>query len=160
SIAPNDHLEVLPVGDGGEGTLEALHLALPDSHFETVPSQSPQGEPRLARWLNLGDGTAVVELAETCGLELTDPLQPMTAHTTELGRVINAVLDAGVYRVLVAIGSSASTDGGAGMLRALGAELTTAQGHPIANGGEGLGELHAVDLTGLRVLPEGGVSAL
>ena len=157
-VHPDDEVAVVPVADGGEGTLEAIHAAVPGSEYVSVASVDPQQRPREARWLRLPGNVGVVELAETCGLGLTDPLQPLTAHTGEFGRVIAAALDAGVARLVLALGGSASTDGGVGMLTALGARFTDETGTPIPPGGGGLAHLASADLTGLRPLPEGGVT--
>ena len=157
-VYPHDDVTVLPVADGGEGTLDAIHTAVPGSEYISVASVDPQGTPRTTKWLRLPGNVGVVELAETCGLGLTDPLQPMTAHTREFGRVIAAALDAGVHRLVLALGGSASTDGGVGMLESLGARFTAANGEHIGAGGSGLAHLVKADLTGLRPLPAGGVT--
>lgn len=155
---PEDEVRVIPVADGGEGTLDAIEAAVSGVRRQSFPSVDPQGNPRSASWLMMPDDTAVIELAETCGIGLTDPLAPMTAHTEEFGRAIVQALDAGAVRLVLAIGGSASTDGGVGMLRALGAQFSDNQGTPISAGGKGLSQLHQVNLDGLRPLPPGGVT--
>jgi glycerate kinase len=104
-----------------------------------------------------------VELANTSGIELlgTPPrLRPFDAHTRGFGEAIAAALAQGVDRLVLGIGSSASTDGGVGLLTALGARFTDAAGEPIAEGGRGLADLMAVDVSGLAPLPQGGVTVL
>ena len=118
----------MPMADGGEGTIDAFAAAVPGSRVMPVTVSGPIGEPVDTHWLLLpaqpgAPTTAVVELAATSGITLLDPLAPLDAHSRGFGEAIAAALDHGVGRVLLAIGGSASTDGGAGMLAALGAEL-------------------------------------
>jgi glycerate 2-kinase len=132
----------------------------------------PAGDPVTARWLELPGlpgrgngappqaGTAVVELARASGLPLLARPDPMGAQTTGLGEVLGRVLDAGVGRILVGLGGSASTDGGTGGLAALGARFLDAAGQPLAPGGGALAGLARVDLSGLRPPPGGGVTCL
>ena len=101
-----------------------------------------------------------MEVAQTSGLGLLDPKLPFAAHTRGLGQAIGAVLDEGVSRVLVGLGGSATTDGGAGALAALGARFTGRSGADVADGNTGLATIEAVDLGALRPLPEGGVVLL
>ena len=121
SVRPHDELVELPQADGGEGTLEALHAALPTAvRHEIRGVTGPAGLPVDAYWLALPDGTAAVELALCSGLPLMPALDAMGATTRGLGEVIAAALDAGATRLLVGLGGSASTDGGRGALEALG----------------------------------------
>ena len=121
SIRPDDRLVVLPQADGGEGTLAALEAALPASQRRVVRGVTgPDGRPVDAYWLALDDGTAAIELALSSGLPLMTTLDAMGATTRGLGEVIAAALDAGVTRLLIGLGGSASTDGGLGALEALG----------------------------------------
>lgn len=159
-VAPHDTVTVIPVGDGGEGTLDAIAEAAPSSEVRWCETRDPQDNPRLARWLDLGDGVAMIELAEVCGLGLTSPLRPMAAHTGELGRVIAHALDSGAKELMIAIGGSASSDGGVGLLTALGGRFLNARGEQIGPGAAGLAELERVDLSLLRQLPERGVTVL
>src|SRR5690606_16584362 len=103
----------------------------------------------------LRDGTAVVEMAEASGLQrLPDGvLAPLTASTYGSGELLRAALDAGARTVVFGVGGSATTDGGAGMLSALGARFLTAAGEPVPPGGAGLAELAAADLSGLDPRP-------
>ena len=107
--------------------------------------------------------TAVVELASTSGIELLGTparLRPLDAHTRGFGEAIAAALAHGVDRLVLGIGSSASTDGGTGMLTALGAKFMDDDGRPIADGGRGLADIARADLSGLAPLPPAGVTVL
>ncbi|MDF0513921.1 glycerate kinase [Agromyces sp. H3Y2-19a] len=157
---PEDELVLKPMADGGEGTLAALATAIPGASWEHARVFGPDGRAMNAPWLMLPDGTAAVELASASGITLMDALSPLDAHTFGLGQVISTALDAGVTRVLVALGSSASTDGGSGMLSALGGRFTTADGQPISLGGRGLMRLRTTDLAGLARVPSRGVIGL
>ncbi len=140
-------LEVVqhPVADGGDGTLEAALGA----GYARVPVRvsGPLGDPVDTAYA-VRDGTAVVEMADACGLVRMPPgrLAPLTASSAGLGEVVRAALDAGCARVVVGIGGSASTDGGAGMLGALGARFLDADGGDLPPGGGALARLARVDL--------------
>lgn len=160
TVRPDDIVRLLPMADGGEGTLDAFAAAVPGARRHPVTVTGPVGDPVEAEWLELPDGTAVVELAQTSGLTLVDPLQPFAAHTVGFGEAIAAALDHGVHRLLLAIGGSSSTDGGAGLLTALGLRLTDADGGPSTTGNAGLATLDRIDASGLRALPPGGAAIL
>ncbi|WP_411374952.1 glycerate kinase [Arthrobacter sp. MPF02] len=160
SIRPHDDVVLLPMADGGEGTLEAFARAHPEAHQHDVTVEGPNDVPTQARWLMLPDGTAVVEVASTSGITLLDRLRPLTAHTYGLGQAIAHALDNGARRILVALGGSSSTDGGAGALTALGARFGTDTGEELSRGGGALADLAALDLAGLRPPPPGGVLVL
>lgn len=165
--APHDEVVGRPMADGGEGTLEAFLAAIPGAQRRSIRVTGADGHPRDGSWVwlppdgNTPGGTGVVELAATCGIEaLGGRLRPADAGTEGLGEAIAAALDAGVTRLIVGIGSSASTDGGAGMLRALGASVRDARGLSVVPGLRGLGDVAEVDLAGLRPAPVGGVVIL
>ncbi|MGK9147472.1 glycerate kinase [Plantibacter flavus] len=160
SVRPDDEVRLLPMADGGEGTLDAFAVAVAGAVRHAVTVTGPVGAPVEASWLELPDGTAVVELAQTSGLTLLDPLQPFAAHTVGFGEAIAAALDAGARRLLLAIGGSSSTDGGTGLLGALGARFLDADGSDTALGNAGLAELATIDVSGLRALPPGGALVL
>ncbi len=167
SERPDDRLVLRPVADGGEGTLDAFVAAVPGARRMPVTVTGPDGEPTDAAWLLLPAtadepwGVGIVELASTSGIELLgDRRLPWHADTTGFGEAIAAALDHGVSRLVLGIGSSASTDGGSGLLAALGARLTDASGDPIARGAHGLGAVAEADLSGLRPLPPGGATVL
>jgi glycerate 2-kinase len=122
--------------------------------------RGPDGRPATGQWLRLDDGTAVVELAQMNGLPMMAALDPCGASTFGLGQVIAAALDDGAHALIIGLGGSASTDGGAGALRALGAQLRDGRGADIALGGAALARLASVDMTRLRPPPPGGVQLL
>jgi glycerate 2-kinase len=130
---PQDELIHAPLADGGEGTLAAIALAGGWQRLETK-AHDPLGRAIVARWLRSDDGAqGVVELAEASGLSrLTrDERDPIRASTAGTGEVIRAALDAGVRRIVLGIGGSATTDGGAGILAALGAVAQRDSGGPV-----------------------------
>lgn len=160
-VRPGDRLVALPMADGGEGTLAAFADAVPESSWMPLPVTGPDGAVVDAGWLLLPDGTAVVELACTSGIELLGERRlPWDAHTCGFGEAIAAALDSGAARLVLGIGSSASTDGGVGMLRALGAEFRDEFGDPVADGARGLAAIRSAELSGLPALPPGGVTVL
>lgn len=156
-----------PMADGGEGTIEAFATAVAGAERHPVRVTGPAGDPVEASWLLLPGtddaprGTAVVELASTSGIELLGERRlGLDADTTGFGQAIAAALDHGVSRLLLGIGSSASTDGGVGMLRALGGEFTDNFGEPVAPGARGLERLASAHLDRVRRPPVGGVKVL
>lgn len=164
---PADHVVVLPMADGGEGTLDAVEAAVPGALRQSVTATGPDGRMRRTTWLRLPaapglpGGTGVVELAETSGLPLLgDRLLPMTATTRGLGEAMRIALDAGVSRLVVGLGGSASTDGAAGALAALGARLLDDRAEPIGPGAAGLARLAGVGRAALPDVPIGGVDLL
>jgi len=143
-------LEVVgvPVADGGEGTLDAAIAAGFDKRNAVVTG--PTGQPVMAAFAVRGD-EVVIEMAAASGLHLLpDGIpDPLGATSQGTGELIRAALDAGSRHITLAIGGSASTDGGAGLLRGLGVALLDADGKDIKPGGGGLIELDRVDLSGL-----------
>lgn len=160
SVAPGDELMLRPMADGGEGTIDAFEAAESGARRIPVTVQGPDGRPVATSWLRLPDGSAVVELASTSGITLLDALRPLDAHTLGFGQAIAAALDAGAFRLLLAIGGSSSSDGGVGALAALGGRFADASGRPVRLGNRGLGTVARIDLSGLRPLPEGGATIL
>lgn len=160
-IRPDDEAVLRPMSDGGEGTLDAFATAVAGARRMPLVVTGPDDALTDAAWLLLPDGTGVVELASTSGIELLGHRRlPWHAHTRGFGEAIAAALDHGVERLVLGIGSSASTDGGCGMLSALGARFADATGAPVPAGARGLDDLAAVDLAGLPPLPAGGVLVL
>lgn len=149
AVAPEVPVRAVPVADGGDGTLDALRAA----GMRAVPVQvtGPTGAPVHTAYVVRG-GTAVVELADACGLVRLPggAPAPLEASSHGLGEVVRAALDAGHRTVVLGVGGSASTDGGAGLLTALGAVLTDADGRVLPPGGGALADLAHLDLSGLH----------
>ncbi|MCQ0013337.1 glycerate kinase family protein [Actinomadura madurae] len=149
--APAAEVVAVPMADGGEGTLDCFLSARAGEAVE-VAATDPLGRPVKARYALSGDGTsAVVELAAASGLPLVEdvPPDPMSAATTGTGELIADAVRRGARDVLVCIGGSASTDGGAGLLRALGVRFLDAAGEELPPGGAALARLASVDDSGL-----------
>jgi glycerate kinase len=143
-----------PVADGGEGTLDAALGA--GFRRRPVRATGPLGRP-VESGIAIRDGVAVVEMADACGLARVGEgrQDPLGASSRGVGDLIRAALDQGCHKIVLAVGGSASTDGGAGMLQALGARLLDADGIAVSPGGVGLTQLSRVDLSGLdRRLPQ------
>jgi glycerate kinase len=150
-VFPDAEVRQVPIADGGEGTVEALVSATGGQVHETAVS-GPLGDPISAPWGVLGDGkTAVIEMAAASGLPLlpAEKRNPLLATTRGTGELIRAALDAGLRRIIIGIGGSATNDGGVGMARALGARFTGADGSELREGGAALAGLQRIDLTGL-----------
>ncbi|MFE3547444.1 glycerate kinase [Streptomyces kronopolitis] len=148
-VIPGLDVVAVPVADGGDGTVAAALAAGFTRHEARVTG--PTGGPVAATFALHADGTAVVEMAEASGLQhLPDGVfAPLTASTYGTGELLRAALDAGATTLVFGVGGSATTDGGAGMLTALGARLLDADGEPVAPGGGPLRELATADLSGL-----------
>ncbi len=150
-----DEVTLLPMADGGEGTLETIAAQALDA------MRIDANVGTQASWLLLQDGTAVVELASLCGITLLSHLDPLNSSTFALGVVLNEVtVYPGVKRILICVGGSASTDGGVGALIALGALFVDKNGDSIAFGGIGLRDIVSIDLQKVPLAPVGGVVCL
>jgi glycerate kinase len=147
-VVPDLPVEALPVADGGDGTVDAAVAA----GFERreVRVAGPLGDEVTASFALRG-GTAVVEMAEASGLQRLPAgvFAPLTSSTYGSGELLRAALDAGARTIVFGVGGSATTDGGAGMLSALGARFLDADGEPVPPGGGGLSELGSADLSDL-----------
>jgi glycerate kinase len=156
---PTDSIRLAPLADGGEGTLEAVAatggwLALP------VSARDPLGRELSARFLRKGD-LAIVEMAEASGLSRVAAAErdPMAASTFGTGLILAAAIGLGVRQVVLGLGGSATTDGGSGLLTALGARFLDGDGKELSPGGGALGQLARLDLDGLSpVLAEVGLT--
>ena len=148
---PDAQYVKLPVADGGEGTVQAMIDASGGRRVE-MQVTGPLGEPVSAFYGLMGDGaTAVIEMAAASGLELVPPARRNPLHTTSYGTgqlILNA-LDAGARRFVLGVGGSATNDGGAGMLQALGGRLLDAAGADLNAGGGALAALARIDLSAL-----------
>jgi len=161
SARPDDTVLCVPLADGGEGTLDAVAAANTAARWITVEAvHGPTGTPIPASYLLLPDGTAVVELARASGLPLLVHPAALTASTRGVGDLIGHALDAGARALVVAVGGSASTDGGAGLFSALGAGVLDTDGALVADGGAALRTARTLDRAAFRPAPPGGVIVL
>lgn len=148
-IYPNAVLEKVPLADGGEGTVECLVNATNGKIYEQKVF-GPLGDPVLATYGILGDGlTAVIEMAAASGLPLvpTEKRNPLITTTYGTGQLIKHALDYGSQKMIIGIGGSATNDGGAGMLQALGVHLIDYNGKEIGFGGAELARLNKIDIS-------------
>ncbi|MDN5856659.1 MAG: glycerate kinase, partial [Actinomycetia bacterium] len=147
--APGVAVAAVPVADGGDGTVDAALAA----GFERVElrAEGPTGAP-VDTAFAVREGVAVIEMADVSGLRLLPPdgLAALVAGSYGTGEVVRAALDRGCHTIVLGIGGSASTDGGAGMLQALGARLLDAAGVELPRGGAALAALDLLDLSGLH----------
>ncbi len=142
---------ILPIADGGEGTVDALVYST-HGQIMTTEVTGPLGEKVTAKWGILGDRAgAVVEMVAASGITLVPPkkLNPLVATTYGTGELIRVALDAGCRRIVVGIGGSATNDGGAGVAQALGARLLNEKGEELPWGGAALAKLSRIDISGL-----------
>jgi glycerate kinase len=145
-VLPGAEVVLRPVADGGEGTVAAALRAGWTPRDARV--SGPDGAPVTATFALRGR-IAVVELATAAGIGLLEAPAPLTATTRGVGELVVAALDAGAARIVLGIGGSATTDGGAGMLQALGVRLLDADGREVPPGGGGLARLDRIDADGL-----------
>ena len=142
---PTDVLVEVPLSDGGPGLVEVVAAARPDAELRTETVEDPLARPVTAAWLLDGD-TAWVESAQACGLHLLSAAErdPRRTTTYGVGQLVRAALDAGARRVVVGLGGSATNDGGAGLLAALGVAPVDADGTPLEPGGAALARCSAL----------------
>lgn len=140
----------VPLADGGEGTTETLIDAC-GGHLHRVEVIGPLGKPCKAKYGILNNGSAIIEMAEAAGLHLLseDQRDPRITTTFGVGELILDALDKGIKHILLGIGGSATNDGGAGMLQALGVKLLDKNGNALAFGGGALANLHYIDISKL-----------
>jgi glycerate kinase len=151
AVFPEAQVQKVPIADGGEGTVEAL-VAATGGRFEHTEVPGPLGEPVRAAWGVTGDGqTAVIEMAAASGLPLVprELRDPRITSTEGTGWLLKAALDAGLRKIVIGIGGSATNDGGTGLARALGVRFLDADGKPLPQGGAALAQLKTIDLAGL-----------
>ena len=150
-IFPDAEYVKIPMADGGEGTVQSL-IDATQGRLAEAEVTAPLGNRIQAEFGLSGDGkTAVIEMAAASGLHLVPMAQrnPLLTGSYGTGELVRAALDAGVQKIILGIGGSATNDGGAGMLQALGAKLLDADGHDIQPGGGRLKDLTTIDLSGL-----------
>ncbi|MEX5350529.1 glycerate kinase [Pseudomonas juntendi] len=150
-VLPDAELVECPMADGGEGTMEAI-LAASQGELRRQRVRGPLGAPVEAGWGWLASSrTAIIEMAQASGLQLvpTGQRDACRSSTWGTGELIAAALAAGATRIVLAIGGSATNDGGSGMLRALGLRLLDANGQPLAEGGQALAGLAHIDASDL-----------
>ncbi len=157
-VRPFDVVVELPMADGGDGTAAIIASADGAATWSTVRAVDAIGNPRQVHYPVLSDGTAVVELASICGLADLDAPAPVSSHTYGLGMVLSHAARE-CQRIMVALGGSASTDGGFGALRALGAIFLDANSDQVLQADDAR-DVHGVDLSELVSAPAAGVELL
>lgn len=151
SAAPNAQVQICPLADGGEGSLDALIVAT-GAERRQLAVQDALGRSRQATWGWLSDQrTAFIELAEASGLQhlAADERNALHTSTFGVGELLLAALDQGAEKALLLLGGSATNDGGAGMLQALGARFSDQNGNALPPGGAALCQLACLELDGL-----------
>tara|TARA_R110001583_G_scaffold52393_1_gene162771 strand:+ start:13477 stop:14628 length:1152 start_codon:yes stop_codon:yes gene_type:complete len=148
-IFPEAEYIKMPLADGGEGTVDILHHGLGgEKRFCQVCG--PNNKILRAEWVMLDNGyTALIEIAQASGLDKTIASQrnPSFATSYGTGELIKDALDFGVNKILLGLGGSATNDGGAGIVQALGGRLLDIEGYEIKHGGGALKDLHSIDLS-------------
>ena len=150
-VLPNAQYRTVPLADGGEGTVAAM-VASTGGSLLALDVTGPLGEPVKACYGLTGDGkTAIIEMAAASGLALVAPnlRNPLKTTTFGTGELIRAALDAGARHLVIGIGGSATNDGGAGMLQALGVKLLDHDDRQIGFGGGSLANLARIDISGM-----------
>jgi glycerate kinase len=149
-VFPDAECLLRPMADGGEGTVDALLAAVGGERRE-CRVRGPMGAPVAAHWGWLGQATAVIEMAAASGLHWVPREQrdACLASSFGTGELILQALDAGATRIILGLGGSATNDGGAGLLQALGVRFVDAAGRELAPGGAALATLDRLDLSGL-----------
>ncbi|MBJ7624925.1 glycerate kinase [Weissella confusa] len=150
-IFPDAEYELVPMADGGEGTVQSLVDAT-NGQLITTDVQNPLDETVSAFYGVLGDQqTAVIEMSAASGIQFvtTETKNPLITTTYGTGQLINDALDRGMRRFIIGLGGSATNDGGAGMAEALGVRFLDENGQQIARGGVALATLHEIDMSNL-----------
>lgn len=152
----NCEVVFMPLADGGDGTLAVWLNSQPEGHWVTRRVSGPRGQHVEAAF-GLSGQTALIEMARASGIELITPTlrDPLFTTTFGTGELIGAAIDAGATEILVGVGGSATVDGGAGCLQALGARLLDTEGNDVPHGGGGLAHLAHIDVTPLTQRLEG-----
>lgn len=147
---PDADVVEAPMSDGGPGLVDAMLAAIGGERVE-AKVRDPLMRSVRAAWAVLRDGTAVIEMAAASGLVLLSAAErdPLAATTFGTGELIRAALDLGCKEIIVGVGGSATVDGGAGAMQALGARLLDARGDAVAPGGAALAQLDRIDMSGV-----------
>lgn len=150
-IFPEANILKLPIADGGEGTVDVLVTATQGKYFSTKVS-GPTGEYINAKWGMLGNSkTAVIEIAEACGLHLValKKRNPMNTSSFGVGELILAAIDEGAEHIIIGLGGSATNDGGMGFLKAIGVQFLDSFGKELTGGVESLNTLSDINITSI-----------
>ena len=151
-VVKNAEIIKVPMADGGEGTVEALVTATNGEFIETLVTHPLGKEKVKARYGILGDGSkAIIEMAEASGIQLVkrEERNPYITTTYGTGELILDAINRGVKHILIGIGGSATNDGGAGMIQALGGRLLDSEGNDLPFGGKALENIEKIDLSNL-----------
>ena len=151
NVIENSTNLLVPVADGGDGTLETL-VESSQGKINLIKVTGPLGEQQNSAWGALGKNkTAIIEMARSSGLALVpiNKLNPLISTTYGLGEVILDALDQGYRDFIIGIGGSATNDAGAGMAQALGVKLLDSNGNELSFGGESLSKLNSIDVGGI-----------
>ncbi|MFT8972906.1 glycerate kinase [Zymomonas mobilis] len=150
-ILPEAETVILPMADGGEGTVQSLIDATQGRRISEMV-MNPLMQPVMADYGIFGDGkTAIIEMAAASGLQFVDEKSknPLITTTYGTGQLMKSALDRGIRKIIMGMGGSATNDGGAGMAEALGVRFLDKKGRPITRGGGGLSTLAEIDISGL-----------
>ena len=148
SVFPDANICKLPIADGGEGTVDVLVSSTKGKFFSTKVS-GPLGKYVDAKWGMLGDSkTAVIEVAEACGLHLILPKDrnPMIASSFGVGELLLSAIDEGAEHIIIGLGGSATNDGGLGFLKAIGIRFLDSHGNELTEGLASLNKLFDIDI--------------
>ena len=148
-VMPAAIIHEIPISDGGEGVLEAIMAGAGGTRVSVSVLDPLKRQIKAEYGILNDDKTAVIEMAKASGLELMKEVEknPLTTSTYGTGQLIKDALEKGCNKIIVGIGGSATNDGGAGMIRALGAKFLNDKGKEINEGGGSLNELHTIDLS-------------
>ncbi len=149
-VAPDATLVLMPMADGGEGTVQAIASST-GATLQSQDTVNALGDAISAEWVMLEDNTAVIEMASAAGLEqiAEDKRDVRRASTFGLGKLVTTALDQGARRIVLGLGGSATNDGGSGLLAALGVKFLDKTGKPLAQGPAALVDLATIDLSGM-----------
>jgi len=149
NVFPEAEIIKIPIADGGEGTVDAMVRATNGS-FEFSEVEGPMGDITRAKWGMLGKSkTAVIEIAEACGLHLVsaNKRNPMAASSYGVGQLVIAALDKGAKKIIIGLGGSSTNDGGYGFLRAIGVQFLDSKGNELNGHFETLNLLSDINLS-------------